>query len=372
MFLQRLALCLVAALALPLGLSAPATADFGIGFATAVTGSMAAIGGQARRGAEAAVADINAKGGVLGQKLRLDVEDDACEPRQAVSVANRFVASGVKIVLGHLCSGASIAGAGVYADQGLIMISASATAPDLTAKSEGSTIFRACGRDDQQGTAAGLLLADRFRDKRIALVHDKSAYGAGLVAQAAKAMREAGVRPSLEGAINAGERDFAALISRLKAEGIDIVYFGGYHTELGLIVRQAREAGFGGQFLGAEGIATNEFWAITGEAGAGTLFTYAPEVKTRPAAQEAIKVMRAKDPSIEPDNFSFYYFAAVQVIAQAIERAKSAEPDAIATALRDKPFMTVVGEMAFDDKGDLKAPEYVFYEWKDGRYAPAF
>ena len=122
-------------------------------------------------------------------------------------------------------------------------------------------------------------------------------------------------------------------------------------------------------FIGAEGLATNEFWAITGEAGAGTLFTYAPEVKTRPAAQDALKQIVAT--GAEPDNFAFYYYAAVQVLASAIEEAKSADPGDVADVMHEKTFDTVVGEMAFDEKGDLKAPEYVFYEWRDGKYTLA-
>ena len=358
-----------ASAALAVGLhAASAAAEISIGLALGLTGPVASIGTQARRGAEAAVAAINANGGVNGEELRLQLEDDACDPKQAVAVANRLVGEGVEMVIGHLCSGAAIPAADVYAADGIVMITGSATNPTLTERGH-DTIFRACGRDDQQGAVAAEMLAERFKGKNIALVHDKQSYGMGLVEQATAVLRERGVTPALSTSINAGEKDFSALLTRLKQENIAAVYYGGYHPEMGLMVRQARAQGVDAVFIGAEGLATNEFWAITGEAGAGTLFTYAPEVKTRPAAQDALKQIVAT--GAEPDNFAFYYYAAVQVLASAIEEAKSADPGDVADVMHEKTFDTVVGEMAFDEKGDLKAPEYVFYEWRDGKYTLA-
>jgi branched-chain amino acid transport system substrate-binding protein len=358
---------------LALAHAAPAAADVTIGMGLGLSGPVAAIGEQSRRGAEAAVAAINREGGVLGgEKLVLEIADDACDPKQAVAVANRFASQGVGLVVGHMCSSPAIAAADVYAEEGAVMITASATNPTLTEQGH-DTVFRACGRDDQQGAVAGTLLAERYGDQKVAVVDDKSAYGKGLAEQAAVAMRARGVEPALTASVNAGEKDFSALISRLKQDGIAVVYYGGYHVELGLIIRQAREQGLKSVFVSGEAMATAEFWSITGEAGAGTLFTYAPDVRSQPGAAAAIEAIRAVAGSnAEPDNFAFYHYAAVQVLAQAIAKAESAEPDAVAEALHAGPsFDTVVGSMAFDEKGDLKAPAYVFYEWRDGRYAPA-
>jgi branched-chain amino acid transport system substrate-binding protein len=369
MSIRRFLVCAGALAALA---GAPAHAqDIRVGLATAVTGPVAAIGAQSRLGTQAAVAAINAKGGIKGRKLVLQVEDDACEPRQAVTVANRLAAAGIKIVFGHLCSSAAIAAADVYSERDILMVTGSATNPALTDKAADGTIFRVCGRDDQQGAVAGKMLAERFKDKRIALVHDKSAYGAGLVAEAKKAMTAAGVKAAYEGAINAGERDFGALVTRMKSDKIDAVYFGGYHTELGLIIRQSRDSGFTPAFIAAEAMASTEFWAIAREAANGTLFTYAPEVKTRPQAEEAIKAMRAIDANADPDNFAFYFYAAVQAVAAAIEKSGSDAARPIAKTLRSGSVSTIVGDLSFDKKGDLTAPEYVFFEWRDGKYARA-
>jgi branched-chain amino acid transport system substrate-binding protein len=362
----------ISALALFSLAGSPAVAqDLRVGLATAVTGPVAAIGAQSRLGTQAAVAVINAKGGIKGRKLVLQVEDDACEPRQAVTVANRLAASGIKIVFGHLCSSAAIAAADVYSEREMLMVTGSATNPALTDKASGGTIFRVCGRDDQQGAVAGKMLSERYKDKRVAIVHDKSAYGAGLAAEAKKAMGAANLKPAYEGSVNAGERDFGALVTRMKSDKIDVVYFGGYHTELALIIRQSRDAGFTPAFVAAEAMATSEFWAIAREAANGTLFTYAPEVKTRPQAEEAVKAMRAIDANADPDNFAFYFYAAVQAVAAAIEKSGSDAARPLAQTLRGGSVATIVGDLSFDKKGDLTAPEYVFFEWRDGKYARA-
>ncbi|CAH2599445.1 L-leucine/L-phenylalanine ABC transporter periplasmic binding protein [Rhodovastum atsumiense] len=354
--------------ALLLARPAAAQEDVVIGFSDVLSGNVAAIGQQALNGAQAAVDVINARGGVLhGRKLRLAVEDDACDPKQAVSVANLFAGRGIKLVLGPLCSSAAIPASSVYAEEGILMMSASATNPQLTERKL-TTVFRACGRDDQQGAVAGEMLADRFANKRIAIVDDKSAYGSGLATEAAKVLKQRKVPIAFTGSVTAGEKDFSAIVSRLKQERIDIAYYGGYHPELGLILRQARSAGLNAIFVSGEGIGTSEFWAIAGDAGTGTLFTNSPDVAGTPAASEARKAIEARDAKVPPDNFAFYNYAAIQALAAAIDRAGSATPKAVAAALRKDPLPTVVGPLAFDAKGDLKAPQYVFFEWRDGTY----
>ncbi len=355
--------------AMAIGLALPAQADITIGLVATLTGPLAAVGEQGRRGAEAAVNEINARGGVLGQKLRLDVADDACDPKQSVAVAGRFVARKIGIVLGHFCSAAAIAASDVYAEEGAVMMTASATNPALTERGH-ETIFRANGRDDQQGATAGAILARRFAGKRIALIHDRSAYGKGLADQAAATLAKNGVEPAQTATINAGDKDFSGLIARLKAGKIDVVYFGGYHPELGQMVRQARDQGFAADFIAGEVISTAEYYAITGAAGEGTLFTNAPEIKQRESARAAKKAIQALGVS-EPDNFAFYYYAAVEALAAAIAEAKSTKPEAVATALHRGEFFTIVGKTAFDAKGDLKAPDWVFYEWRRGTYTLA-
>jgi len=350
------------------GAAAPAKADITLGLGDGVTGQIAALGDQAKRGTEQAIKDINAAGGVLGQQLKLQIGDDACDPKQAVSVANQFVSSGVKLVIGHLCSGASIAASDVYAEENIMMISGSATSPQLTERGK-KNVFRVCGRDDQQGELAGKLIADKFKGKKIAIINDKQAYGQGLAAAAEKTLKAAGVTPTIVTAINAGDRDFGALVARMKEADIGVVYYGGYNQELGLMVRQARERGLQSQFIGADGIASTDYWAITGDAGAGTLFTFSPDAKSNPSAAKVVEELRAG--GRDPDNFALYFYSATQVMADAIKKAGSPDPAKVENALHNGEFDTIVGKVKFDAKGDLTRPDYVFYEWRDGKYAVA-
>lgn len=347
----------------------PALAEIPVGVGLGLTGQIAAIGEQSRRGVEGAIKAFNEKGGLDGEKIELQVEDDACDPKQGVAVANKLVSSGVVAVIGHMCTGPTIAASSVYAEEGVPMITASATGPELTER-DLDNVFRATGRDDQQGSVAGAMIAERWPDKKVAVVHDKQAYGRGLATEAQKAMAEAGKKPAMEGSITPGEQDFSALVSRLKQEGIEVVYYGGYYNDLGQIVRQARQQGLQATFVGGDGLSSTEFWAITGDAGQGTLFTFTPDPSTNPAAQEAVEAFKA-DGKGDPDNFAYYYYAAGQVLTQAMEKAGSSDPEAVREVLRGGTFETVVGPMEFDEKGDLKAPQFVFYMWDAGEAKPA-
>lgn len=347
----------------------PALADIPVGLALGLTGQIAAIGEQSRRGAEAAIAAFNKAGGLKGETITLQVEDDACDPKQGVAVANKFVSAGVEAVIGHMCTGPTMAASTVYSEEEIPMVTASATGPNLTERGL-TNVFRATGRDDQQGTIAGKMIAERFADQTTAIVHDKQAYGRGLAEEAKKAMNAAGKEEALFAAIVPGEQDFSALISRLKQAGVKVVYYGGYYNDLGQIVRQSRAQGLDAVFVGGDGLSSSEFWAITGEAGEGTLFTFTPDASTNPAAKEAVEAFKA-DGKGDADNFAYYYYAAAQVLTQAMAKAGSADPEAVTKALRDNTFETVAGPMDFDAKGDLTAPAFVFYQWSAGKPKPA-
>ena len=164
--------------ALATGLSAPAFAqEISIATIGPMTGQYASFGAQMKAGAEQAVADINAAGGVNGKQLKLIVEDDACDPKQAVAAAGKLAAAGVALVAGHFCSGSSIPASKVYAEEGIVQISPASTNPKLTDERAGPNVFRVCGRDDQQGQVAGKYLADNYAGKKVAILHDKTAYG---------------------------------------------------------------------------------------------------------------------------------------------------------------------------------------------------
>jgi branched-chain amino acid transport system substrate-binding protein len=331
-----------------------------------VTGQYASFGAQMTNGGQMAVDDINAAGGVLGKKLDLDIGDDACDPKQAVAVANQMTGNGVALVAGHYCSGSSIPASKVYAESNMVQISPASTNPAFTDDRAGPNIYRVCGRDDQQGGIAGKYLAKHFADKNIAFVHDKTAYGKGLADETKKALNEAGKQEAMYEAITAGEKDYSALVSKLKQANIDIVYFGGYHTEAGLIIRQMRDQGMNTILMGGDALITQEFWSITGPAGEGTLMTFSPDPRKNPAAAEVVK--RFKDKGIEPEGYVLYTYAAVQAWKQAAEKAKSVESAEVVKALNDTEFDTVIGKFKFNEKGDPNLPPYAVYRWSNGTY----
>ena len=331
-----------------------------------VTGQYASFGAQMSNGGQMAVDDINAAGGVLGKKLDLDIGDDACDPKQAVAVANQMTANGVALVAGHYCSGSSIPASKVYAESNMVQISPASTNPAFTDDRAGPNIYRVCGRDDQQGGVAGKYLATHFADKKIAFIHDKTAYGKGLVDETKKALNAAGKNEEMYEAITAGEKDYSALVSKLKQADIDIIYFGGYHTEAGLIIRQMRDQGMDTILMGGDALITQEFWSITGPAGEGTLMTFSPDPRKNPAAAEVVK--RFKDKGIEPEGYVLYTYAAIQAWKQAAEKAKSVESAEVVKALNDTEFDTVIGKFKFNEKGDPNLPPYAVYRWSNGTY----
>lgn len=357
---------LLASVALTFAMVPSAWADILIAVGGPMTGQYAAFGEQMKAGAEQAVEDINAAGGVNGEKLVLEVGDDACDPRQAVAVANQMAGKGVVFMAGHFCSGSSIPASEVYAEEGIVQISPASTNPAFTEERPGPGIFRVCGRDDQQGEVAGKFLMDKFADKKIAFIHDKTAYGKGLADATMAAFEANGGKPALYEAYTAGEKDYTALVSKLKAEGIGVLYVGGYHTEAGLIARQMREQGMDTVLVSGDALVTDEYWAITGDAGEGTLMTFSPDPRKNPDIADLVEKFRAE--GTEPEGYVLYTYAAIQAWAQAVTTAGSTDFDAVVKALNEGTFKTVLGDLSFDDKGDVTLPGYVFYEWKSGKY----
>jgi len=336
------------------------TLKFGVG--GPFTGSNAAFGSQLKQGAEQAVADINDAGGILGKKLSSTLGDDVGDPKQGVSVANNFVAAGVKFVVGHFNSGVTMPTSEVYQENGILQITPASTNPRITERSMWN-IFRTCGRDDQQGKVAGEFIAKHFKDKKVAVVHDKTTYGQGLADETKKTMNAGGVREVLYEGINIGDKDFSALVSKIKSSGADLVYWGGLHTEGGLIVRQMRDQGVNAVLMGGDGITSDEFATIGGPGVEGTLMTYGPDPRKRPEAQAIVQKFRAKN--FEPESYTLYSYAAVQIIKQAAEAANSLEPRKVAEAIKSgRTFPTVIGDLSFDSKGDITRLDYVMYVWK--------
>ncbi|MFL6799547.1 MAG: branched-chain amino acid ABC transporter substrate-binding protein [Xanthobacteraceae bacterium] len=373
-------------LALGFGLSfaQTASADVKLGVAGPITGGSAAFGAQLKNGVEQAVQDINAAGGVLGQKFvtPVPIGDDRADPKEGVSVANKFVGEGVKFVIGHFNSGVTIPSSEVFQENGMLEITPAATNPKVTDRNMWN-IFRTCGRDDQQGVVAGTIIAEKFNGKRVAIVHDKTTYGQGLADETRKAMNAKGLKDVLYEGVNVGDKDYSALVSKIKAARADLVYWGGLHDTGGIILRQLRDQGVKATFMGGDGMADDEFAVIGGPGVEGTLMTFSPDPRTNPANKGIIEVFRKK--GFEPQAYTLYSYAGVQIIKQAAEQANSIDPKKVAEVMHSgKVFNTVLGDLSFDKKGDVtgytiggkKKDRYVLYVWRknaDGRitYAEA-
>jgi branched-chain amino acid transport system substrate-binding protein len=364
------------ALGLALGLAlAPlaAQAQVKIGVGGPMTGGSAAFGSQLKQGVEQAVEDINAAGGILGQKVVLNIGDDRADPKEGVSVANKFAADGVKFVIGHFNSGVTIPGSDVYMENGMMVITPAATNPKVTDRNMWN-VFRVCGRDDQQGSAAGAIIADKFKGKRVAIIHDKTTYGQGLAEETRKAMNAKGLRAVMFEGVNKDDKDFTALVSKIKGANADLIYWGGLHDTAGLIVRQMRDQGVKAPLMGGDGMADEEFAAIAGPGAEGTLMTFTPDPRTNPKNKDIVELFRKKR-GFEPQAYTLYSYAALQIIKQAAEQAKSVDPKKVADVMHSgKVFNTVLGDLTFDKKGDITGyiiagttrNPYVLYTWKKG------
>ncbi|WP_341487258.1 branched-chain amino acid ABC transporter substrate-binding protein [Pararhizobium sp. A13] len=363
--MHRILAVAVVALAAVVGYSAQA--EVLVGVSAAMTGRLAWIGEQGQRGAEMAVADLNATGGVLGHQVRLITVDDFCDPEQAVAAAEKLVADGVVLVVGHYCSGASIPASKVYEAAGVLQISPGSTNPLLTEQGR-ANVFRVIGRDDAQGVVAGNYLADHWGDKKIAILHDGTTYGKGLADETRKQLKKRGVAEAIYQAYTPAKSDYSAEIAALKAADVAVAYVGGYHAEVALIVRGARDRGDTVQLISGDALATEEFALIAGPAAEGTLFTFSADARRNPQAAPVVERFRAEN--FEPAGYTLLSYGAVQAWAQAVKEAGSLDLREVITSLRTHQFDTVLGRIDFDDKGDLTVQSWVWYIWKDGEYVP--
>src|SRR5262244_221723 len=334
--------------------------DIPVAVAGPMTGGESAFGRQLKNGAEMAVADLNAAGGLLGKKLALDVEDDACDPKQARSVAEKIGSAKIPFVAGHYCSSSSIPASEAYAEGGVLQITPASTNPTFTERGLWNT-FRVCGRDDQQGAVAGAYIAKNYKGKNIAILNDKTTYGKGLADETKKALNKAGITEKLYESYNKGDKDFNAIVSRLKLENVDLVYVGGYHQEAGLILRQMRDQGLKTVLMAGDALADKEYASITGPAAEGTLFTFGPDPRNKPTAKAIVS--RFKSKNIDPEGYTLYTYAAMQVWSQAAAKAKTTDPKKVMDTIKAGTWDTVIGTLQFDAKGDIKQIDYVVYKW---------
>jgi branched-chain amino acid transport system substrate-binding protein len=336
-----------------------------IGVVGPMSGNLAAFGKELRTGAELAIDNVNKSGGVLGHQLVLEGFDDKCDAKQAAADASRLAVDGVVLVVGHFCSNASIAAAPIYSAQNILEITPASTGPALTdaAAARGSTnIFRLVPRDDMQGPALVDYILAHHPNAPVAVVDDGTDYGQSVAGSTRAALEAAHVRPALVAQLTPDTNDLAPLAQRLKAAGV--IVFGGRYQAAARLIVEARKAGVDAVLAGGDSLQADGFWKLAGEAGEGTISTGLPD----PRSDSAAKAVTDQFGSIgvDPRPSMLRAYAAVELFAKAAEQAGSLETSAVAKALHDGQYPTVLGPIAFDAKGDLKAWRYVIYVWSDG------
>ena len=344
-------------------------AEIKVGIAGPLSGSALIGGEQQEIGAQKAIEHLNNKGGVLGERIVAISVDDACEARQAKAVAQQLVNEGVVFVIGHACSACSLAVSKVYEKAGIIMISAASTNPRVT-DDGGGNVFRTIGRDDQQGTIAGDYLADNHSNSNFAIIHDGEAYGLGLAEFTKRQLNKRGVAEVMFDSYKRDQKDYKLLIDKLVNKKTDVLYAGGYNHDIGIILRQAKKELPNLRLYSGDSLVGVEFVFITGEAGEGTYFTFGPDMRLKPEAQDVVATIREEE-AYEPDGYTLYSYGAVQAWAQAVKQAGSLKPKAVIKALREGSFDTVLVKIGFDEKGDVTGiSTFVWYVFGKDGYSP--
>ncbi|MBF0140778.1 MAG: branched-chain amino acid ABC transporter substrate-binding protein [Magnetococcales bacterium] len=334
-----------------------------IGVGGPFTGPYAAFGEQLWRGAEQAAQDINAAGGIDGKKIELFKGDDACEPKQALAVANQLVERhGVKAVIGHFCSSSTIPASEVYAEAGILQITPGSTNPMVTERGI-KTLFRTCGRDNQQGSVGAQFVVNALHAQAVAIVHDKDTYGQGLANAMRDELHRLGKKEVLYEGLTRGEKDFNALVTKFKSVNADAVYFGGLHNEAGPLIHQMKDQGLKATLVSGDGIVSQDFVVAAGgpSYAEGVHMTFGRDPRKIKEGHDVVERMRKM--GYEPEGYTLYSYATLQVIAAAITATKKTDGATLANWLHSHDVPTVMGSKGWDAKGDLKVSDYVMYRW---------
>jgi branched-chain amino acid transport system substrate-binding protein len=366
----KLAVLFLAAIFMTLSGSGTGTASepIRLGVAGPHSGDLASYGIPSVNAARLVVEEINAKGGVLGRKVELIVEDDVCKPELATNTATKLVGGGVHAVLGHVCSGATKAALGIYKDTKIVTMSPSATNPALTQSGDYPNFFRTIASDDAQARLEVDFALDVLKLNKIAVLHDKGDYGKGL-AEFAKAFIEADPRGEVvlyEG-VTPGAVDYSAVVQKIKRTGAQAVIFGGYHPEASKIVTQMRKKKMDTIFISDDGVKDDTFIKVAKEFAEGVYATGPKDVSSNPLTIKAIADHKAKFGS-DPGAFFENAYAATLALLGAIENAGSTDYDAVMTALRTKEVETPLGKIKFDERGDAIGVGFAMYQVQNGRY----
>ncbi len=331
-----------------------------------MTGEQAKQGKDMEEGARLAVEEWNAKGGVLGKKIELLVGDDAQDPKQANAVANKMFTQGVVIVDGHYNSSCTIPASEVYNQRHMVCLTPASTNPQVTDRRY-PTIFRVCGRDDQQGRAAAEFVAKHLPQARVAILDDKTTYGQGLAGEFQKNYEAlTGKKAVFTGVVVKEDQDHTPVLTNMKGENPDVVYFGGLYPQGGLLVKQMRQLAIKAAFMSGDGTFDPEFVRIAGPENAeGSYLTFILDQEKLPTAKRVVDAYKKRFGEVGP--YSLYSYEAVNIALQGMVKAGTEDGLKVAEAIHGMSFDTVFGPMQFDAKGDVLTSPYVMWQVQGGK-----
>jgi branched-chain amino acid transport system substrate-binding protein len=353
-----------AVLALLLGCTQQDDTVVKIGAAGPMTGDQSKMGIDLRNATELAVAEWNAKGGVLGKKIVMLAGDDQADPKQAVSIANKFINQKAAALVGHWNSSCSIPTSKYYNDANMLMISPATTNPQFTLQGL-KKVFRVCGTDDQQGRVAAEFVLNKLRAKKVAVIHDKTAYGQGLADYFRKALGDK-VQVVYYGGIIQRDPDYKAVLTSMKEKDPELYFFGGIYPEAGRLVRQAREVGLNIPMITGDGVFDPTFISIAGKSAERTYVTFGKEPAGLLSAKNFLEHYRAKYG--EPGPYSIYAYDAANIILTAIAETGSTDGNKMAEYVSKTTFQGAFGDISFDKNGDVTKAPYVVWQVKDGKF----
>ncbi|WP_211169137.1 branched-chain amino acid ABC transporter substrate-binding protein [Aromatoleum toluvorans] len=344
-----------------------------IGHAGPLTGPAAAFGKDGENGARLAIEDANAKGIKIGGdtvKFELVSEDDQADPRTATTVAQRLTDSGVKGVVGHVTSGASIPASRIYEQAGIPVITPSSTSPKLTQQGYKMT-FRVIANDLQQGNALGKYAVDQLKAKKIAVIDDRTAYGQGLADAFANSVKTSGGQIAGREFTNDKATDFMAILTKIKAMNPDAVFYGGMDAQAAPLARQMKQLGMTAKLLTGDGGCTGEMIKMAGDALSATTFcTQAGIPLDKMPGGAAFRTQFKQRFGNDIHVYAPYAYDAMMSVIEAMKAANSVEPAKYQPALRALAYQGVTGPVAFDDKGDIKGGAITVYNFDAGKWAP--
>ena len=339
-----------------------------LGSAGVISGDLAPYGISAVRGVKMAIADINAKGGILGKQIELLVGDDVCKPEVAVNMATKLVSDGAQMIVGHVCSGATIAANKIYKDAGLIIVSPASTNDDLTLTGEHPNFFRTISYDGAQATLMTAFAKDVLKAKKVALIHDKGDYGKGQMELARKNFEAlGGVEIVLFEGVTTGALDYTAVVQKIKRSKADLTMWGGYHSDASKLVQMLTKKRVKTKFFGGDGIIGDNFTTLAGKYSEGVYATGPNDTSSNPLYIK-LSARHQKEYGEAPGTFFYNGYACVQALANAANKAGSLDYNKMRAAMFANKIDSPIGPIGFDKNGDVIGAGFSVYQVKNGKY----